>query len=1624
MRKLKFGKILSALVASAGLGAFGAADCASSDLIHRWSFTGNYDDSVGGITATTFGSVAFNDADNPTAARVSGTAKDTAYIKLGAGIVPAESSPVTFEIWGTQHSVKNWSRIFSFGADSSNYLMMSWTTGTDANTERVEIKKGGTALVSVSNTLKPYTLNQPFHISITMTPNGDGKTTLAWAKRDVNTGAVLASGGATTSADWDPSLIASYGWSCLGRSQYSDSDADASYDEMRVWKAALTEEQLSWSAKLGPDALPVEEVTSTPSTLTLTSENGTVTVNGTTAVGSGAVSIPRDPDAQLTAVPADGYVFVGWTGDTQYVLSGDLKARTITINSARDVALTANFVPATATYARYVSGQFSYLSPEKTPVEAPEGGMNGDITILFSSDAEYQGLKSLAEDVAKAKGLELEANVKLDTDTDWTQFGYSLGGNAIDINGKHFTTGSLKGEGGIASDGNIVQNGGFQEDSVVDGGYVVINPKGWRTSGTIALIKNNREHGDTQFNGSNWCLIWSGAYVYRDFAVVEPGTYTFKFTIASHNNTKTVWGSDGYASIDGVNIIANKPSWTSSAKSATVELGVGVHQLKIGCSSNSALLVDEVSLYKNSNSATPGILEVKVPEGQIITNSTVLIGGGHALQLWKTGKGELRMNRANNGYGSPFGDPATVVKEGIVCNAAGGATCGMQYARIQVEDGGSFDINARAYHDYYFTLCGAGSEGLGALTNRKEDGNPSWTNGNGFMRDLVMVGDTTIGGTKPFSLAFYNSTANYTAMNGYTLTLSGTTIYSGSMSFNGKGKVVVAPTGRYVFSDFYQCTPSMADSSFEVQGVLEANGYQISVFSNLIFTATGKFCNAKDSRPSSVVLAKYAPNLTAVAGSKVTHPTITLGSEASLRPHLDLSLFTEPFDASTTTFFSGTSVTVEFGERELADNEKVVSWSAAPVADFIPDGANVEGVRLLAKDDGLYVVRTPAWAEWDLVNDCWIYFSANGQVYPTVWEDGITDQIDVHFSSVEEFNAIKTKGVTPAKFLLTKLVLTPGSALYDFSDGFDFFVQSGTVIDLKGNQLKLPASVVGGAVPFTVTDSSAAAVPAITTQACFWLDAFDASTMKLDSSNKVLEWTSKDASHVVATAVAAPTYNSRGYAIPTVDFGAAGSTLDMSYPRFSNLRTIFWVMKIVKSETAFLLGDTENYNFHRGSGGQYGNGSYHKFSSIWNGLDPVNITADAPSDTEFRVYSATMSVNANSDRLTTDRNCTSGNISRSGGRQLSELICFDSVLSDADRTTITQYLQQKWFGTDGCGELIVEVPEGQTIANTSVTIAGRAKFVKTGAGTFNANRTNQSYNGGTVVDGGQFTVINNTGLGANGREVTVNPDGVLEMNGVYDMQNYNFVLAGGTMQNTKTDIDSGKAQIANVRLTADSTFKSTCSYGFINGGYAAAKLDLGGHTLKVNVGDDKNFWFYNVTVTEGTVDLTGGGWLRVDKTAVTAPNTTFRVNCALGVAVPFTVGGYEACYGVADKNEGAGVMTVNQVFKPCNACYRGVTLADGATLDLSGFSGVFTGTSAFTAGSNAVTYPTGTEETGAKMFVELHGRALTQSQIVSWEAVPAYLTVKETERTRADGRFVITKDNGLFVVGGTVLLFR
>ena len=231
-------------------------------LIHRWSFNGNLNDSVGTSNATVVDSGSNNTTLSSNAITLAGGARATSdYVSLGSGLMPKDGSPVTIEFWATQNTVQTWARIFDIGASSSEYLFMSWDQNTGAN-DRVEWKDSTTS--TLDNTVAPYTTGTEYHIVMMIQPGGgaSGSTRVTWYAAPSSASSLGSAKGTFDTTNSLAALVDTNFW--LGRSEYTgDSTASASYNEVRIWNRTFSSTELATLHSAGPDSVPLGGTTVT-----------------------------------------------------------------------------------------------------------------------------------------------------------------------------------------------------------------------------------------------------------------------------------------------------------------------------------------------------------------------------------------------------------------------------------------------------------------------------------------------------------------------------------------------------------------------------------------------------------------------------------------------------------------------------------------------------------------------------------------------------------------------------------------------------------------------------------------------------------------------------------------------------------------------------------------------------------------------------------------------------------------------------------------------------------------------------------------------------------------------------------------------------------------------------------------------------------------------------------------------------------------------------------------------------------------------------------------------------------------------------------------------------------------
>ncbi len=224
-------------------------------LMHRWSFNGNLMDSAGGQNARIVGDVA----QGLKSYRLKGGSHGSSYIDLGPNILPRDGRSATVEIWATSHCLPShkWGRVFDIGSRVGDYMVMTWcdeNPNDGYSTSIVSI--AGVTGTNRRTVLGALEKNREYHLAMVCSHEEDGSWLVTFYLQDATSGKTLSKVCINSKGkNW--SLMAQGMLNCwLGHSQWEkEMDASASYNEVRVWAAALTEQQLTESARRGPDAL-------------------------------------------------------------------------------------------------------------------------------------------------------------------------------------------------------------------------------------------------------------------------------------------------------------------------------------------------------------------------------------------------------------------------------------------------------------------------------------------------------------------------------------------------------------------------------------------------------------------------------------------------------------------------------------------------------------------------------------------------------------------------------------------------------------------------------------------------------------------------------------------------------------------------------------------------------------------------------------------------------------------------------------------------------------------------------------------------------------------------------------------------------------------------------------------------------------------------------------------------------------------------------------------------------------------------------------------------------------------------------------------------------------------------
>ena len=146
----------------------------------------------------------------------------------------------------------------------------------------------------------------------------------------------------------------------------------------------------------------------------------------------------------------------------------------------------------------------------------------------------------------------------------------------------------------------------------------------------------------------------------------------------------------------------------------------------------------------------------------------------------------------------------------------------------------------------------------------------------------------------------------------------------------------------------------------EVYGRFWMNSGRLTPVKLLVFKEGSLFRELNANPGVTVVNGTYGPNvLTESAEGYLTHPKVQLGDATHLNATLDLSHWTTTFDdreEGSLTFYAGTMVTVDVGERNAGFGGYAHLWKTKP-ADTVKvvrsENMARRGIHIVPDDDGI-----------------------------------------------------------------------------------------------------------------------------------------------------------------------------------------------------------------------------------------------------------------------------------------------------------------------------------------------------------------------------------------------------------------------------------------------------------------------------------------------------------------------------------------------------------------------------------------------------------------------------------------------------------------------------------------------
>ena len=904
---------------------------------------------------------------------------------------------------------------------------------------------------------------------------------------------------------------------------------------------------------------------------------------------------------------------------------------------------------------------------------------------------------------------------------------------------------------------------------------------------------------------------------------------------------------------------------------------------------------------------------------------------------------------------------------------------GATNSQVCVASGATLDV-CNCYRTYYYKIVSDG----GTLTNSGSGLSANYAQ----IGSLTLTADTVLDSTHSLGFVYASYEPTTLDLGGHTLDVNTGSggVFRMTNCDASNGTVRVTTTGTGIMS-FVNGEVRATTVDFDLSCRVNPDSPTTTV-RNLLLRAP---CATLENKLTISVFGRFKtetldfPNVRLEDGS-----TLDLSGQEGALSTAGSSTHASQYYL---TFSPNATIAVDVGARNVAVGDCLVSWPAGRVpassVKFVlcANGAPVEGKSIGVVEGGdrhgLYVKEsgTPDYAMWD---NGWKFYTQDGEEV-SGWTDGVTSNMQVRFSTAAEYTAFCNAGaVTPSAFVLTVDNLTiPAGTTADLDGTVSFSINEGTVFDVNGGRLKLPASLSEGVKAFTVTNS--AEQVGTLEIAVAEGESYVNTAMALTGNLKFL----KTGAGTFKAGKSDQTY-SGGTA---VEGGVLSSTLaGSSHPFGADFAT--------GGANLLLNGsfDEGSVTANSGSWDYFGNTGVTNPDWNWTGGGGLTVAGNTwlgsgnPNIGKYALFIQ------REGRVYQDVN-----ISESG--------YYDWSFKCAKRAGKYNgnYMEAYLIKLDGGGNETVT----NRIASTTPTndnfwrYVGSVKIDEPGTYRFMIYQPTASADVSNCYDDFVLRPTADTG------RITVAAGATFDFNGMRDFFNYQVALDGGTARNTGADVGNGTAQIGSVIVTAEgSRFEAQNNIGLINYGFRQSQLDLRGHTLTVDIASGKSFWLYNTVVNDGTLDVTGAGLLDIDKTGIIATNASFRIGVALNVKVPVSVRDYMALY-PSGNGTGTAALNVYGTFKPsAHNYFYGPTMQDGSTIDLSARTSSLPSVSDSWDGDRTLKFAS-----GATVTIDVGDRAATLARgtrLVSWSAMPAGVTFTfGPEATQAGIEPVLTA-TGLF----------